>query len=366
MPSGTLPVKIINNDGTLWAICKNGAVWRFNNEVWSLVSSGGGNKLYTNYGIGADFIDMNNGVIVAYAGEDAKGNVLKLENGNWSYGQSISDAQFFASVSLYGNTDTGWAGAKRYNKSEGSKAFGKMTDGKWILSDDISLNYNDRIRAVALIDENNGWAAGSLYDSESHVYNDTFWKLSNGVWTQEAKFTTNSRPSFIRLNDASNGWATGKDGTKWLLQGGTWTKSADREGISEVADLDDDKVMFYPIDENNGWETYYLSEGTNGIHLLKLVNNKWENIEDGIYIVGSPVTAWAFEDMDTGWIAVCNVIYKVVEGKVQKYGVDDYGNLTVETSVDDYIYKIWIQDYKNGWAIANNMTIYKLMPNESQ
>jgi len=55
---------------------------------------------------------------------------------------------------------------------------------------------------------------------------------------------------------------------------------------------------------------------------------------------------------------------KVKDGKVIEYGVDDNGNIVESNSLDDSIYKIWLQDYKNGWAIGKEMTIYRLSPNE--
>ena len=144
---------------------------------------------------------------------------------------------------------------------------------------------------------------------------------------------------------------------------GIWSQSADRQGIADAANIsDDEKVMFYPIDENNGWETYYDNYA---IHVIKLVNNVWQQeVQPGIGIAGSPITAWAFTDMDTGWIAVNRYIYKVKDGNISKYGVDENGNTIADNYLGDYIYKIWLQDYKNGWAIGRNMNIYRLSPND--
>jgi len=364
LPSGTLPVKIMNNDGNIWAICENGGVWMFDGTGWVLVLAGGGKMFNLSYGIGVDFIDINNGMLVGGTDGQSRTTVLKLINGNWSYAPIISHAQYFDAVSLSGSTDSGWAASKRLNHSEGDKAFGKLTNGKWELNSDVLLNYNDRIRAIVVIDENNGWAAGSTFDSQSQVFSDTFWKLENGVWTQGAQFASNHRPSFIQLYDLNNGWATGLDGTKWILQTGTWIQSPDRQGIAEVADLRDNRAMFYPVDENNGWGTYYPDDAEAEIHILKLINNEWTTVEEGIDIIGSPITAWAFEDMETGWIAVQQYIYKVKDGKVIEYGKDENGNTVESNFLDDSIYKIWLQDYKNGWAIGKEMTIYRLSPNE--
>jgi len=369
MPSGTLPVRIMNNDNNIWAVCENGAIWKFdsNEDKWILVLAGGGNIFYINYGVGADFIDINNGRVVGYAGEQGKGTNLKLENGVWSYAPSINHAGCFLSIALTGNINTGWVASSCHGSSEDGKAFANLNNGEWTLNEDITFDHQgDKVRTVVLIDKDNGWAAGSVYDSVTKVYYDTFWKLDSdtGIWTQDQQFTTNHRPSFIHLDDIDNGWATGLDGTKWVLINGIWSQSADRQGIAEAANITyEERVMFYPIDENNGWETYFDYDSS-VIHIIKLVNNVWQQeVQPGIGIA-SPITAWAFTDMDTGWIAVNRYIYKVKDGNISKYGVDENGNTIADNYLGDYIYKIWLQDYKNGWAIGRNMNIYRLSPND--
>jgi len=332
-----------------------------------LVLAGGGNIFYVNYGVGADFIDMNNGRVVGYAGEQEKGTNLKLENGVWSYAPSINHAESFLSIALTGNIDTGWVASSCHGGSEDGKAFANLNNGEWSLNSDVTFDHSDdKVRALVLIDENNGWAAESFYNTDDGQSEDTFWKLDSGTWPQEQikQFPTNHRPSFIHLDDMDNGWATGLDGTKWVLQSGTWSQSADRQGIAEAANITyEERVMFYPIDENNGWETYFDYDSS-VIHVIKLVNNVWQQeVQPGIGIA-SPITAWAFTDMDTGWIAVNGFIYKVKGGNISEYGVDENGNTIADNYLEDYIYKIWLQDYKNGWAIGRNMNIYRLSPND--
>jgi len=357
MPSGTRPVKIINEEnGDIWAVCSNGAIWNYDDSTssWSVTTVGGGNKFYQAYKIGSDFIDINKGRVVGYASllDIGEGINLKLENGTWDFAPSISKDEYFTSIALT-DINNGWAGG-----IGGNKAFARLDNGTWTLNDDITIYPNDKVTAIDLIDIDidNGWAAGTVSDK------DTFWKLEDGTWSiYEQAFTTNHRPNFIHLDNMTNGgngWATARNGAKWVLSGGIWT--LERDGRPEADGIPDDKVMFYPIDANNGWETITI----NGIiNIWKLVNNVWDITPTQLSLVG-PITAWAFQDMDNGWIAVYSTIYKVENGEPSYYYADENGYATDDTRMDDAIYYIWLQDHQNGWAIGRNMSIYRLSPNE--
>ena len=352
-PSAANPVKIIYDKTNVWAVCSNGAIWDYNGTSWSVATVGGASQFYNTYSMGSDFIDINNGRVVGYAGE--LGINLILKNGTWDFGPSISNSESFDSIKLI-DIDNGWAGKFR----GGTKGFAKLDESSWVLNDFNTTNWSDKVTAIALVDIDNGWAAGTVSDQ------DTFWKLdqTNG-WAQEQQLNTNHRPTYIHLDDINNGWTTARNGAKWVLSGGIWT--LERDGRSEADGLLDEKVMFYPIDANNGWEM--ISDNESIIHVWKLLNNVWEEIPqtDIPSSVCAVPPVCAFSDIDNGWAASVSgsrVIYKLENGKWSPYYADENGYTTSDSHLEDTIYYIWLQDYENGWAIGKNMSIYQLLPSD--
>jgi len=165
-------VKIVTEpDGNAYGFCKNGAIWQYNGDYWSVLLAGGGNQFYRNYGIGGDFIDINNGRIIGYAGEEATGTNLKLENGNWSYEPSINKDESFCSIDLI-DLNNGWLG----KRAGGPNMFANLNDGSWVLNEFATGGWSDSARAIALMDINNGWAGGSVFigndENGSPIYMD--------------------------------------------------------------------------------------------------------------------------------------------------------------------------------------------------
>ncbi len=340
-PSASNPVKIINeSNGDAWAVCDNGAIWDYDSltGAWTVTQAGG--RFY--YDIVADLIDINNGRVVG-----SEGTNLKLVNGQWDIAPLINIYTNFKDISLT-DIDTGFA----VGSSEASinkKVFAKLASGTWTLLAAPEVGASNGVTAVALVDKDNGWAGGTLGGV------DAFWKLETGTWSlYTPAFITDYKPTHIHLTDINNGWATAKNGAKWILQTGTW--SLDRAGRSET--YDSNYEMFFPIDADNGWEAMY----SNGSQFVwKLTNNTWEQYTDNAF---NRINCWAFQDMDNGWMSVTtgttgSIIYKIEDGTWSKYTFSDGTGVLA-----DSIKCISLIDYKNGWAIADNMSIYRLSPNE--
>ena len=356
MPSAAIPVKIMDDGTSVWAVCSNGAVWNYDGASWNVTTGGGAYEFYFAETMQSDFIDINNGRVVGYAGE--RGVNLILKNGSWNFGPTISNVESFDSIKLI-DIDTGWAG--KYQG--GDKMFAKLSNGVWTLND-FTAWYTPK--TIALVDADNGWAAGTIYYNDGTIiwYYDTFWKLdqTNG-WVQAQQFSTNYSPIYIHLDDMDNGWATARNGAKWVLSGGTWTLN--RQGRPEADGLHDEFVMFYTIDANNGWQMIY-EQSAGKIRAWKLINNVWGDEipqADLPFTIGS-LPVCAFTDMNNGWAARGDMIYKLENGKWLPYNADANGYPTVDSSMDDSIVYIWLQDYKNGWAIGSHMNIYRLSPDE--
>jgi photosystem II stability/assembly factor-like uncharacterized protein len=200
------------------------------------------------------------------------------------------------------------------------------------------------LEAVSFADENNGWAVG--YDTIIHTTNggDTWSEQDDGIYYNQGYDTVD----FI---DNQTGWAAGSVIIKTTDGGNTWTQQYDPSGYN----IND--IQF--VDANNGWAAggivdYYNSDFIRVILHTSDGGNTWSTqyYESGYYYYDyvEPFDDIFMLDNTNGW---------AVGGFGAVFHTNDGGNNWIEQRLGEYseLLGVSFTDLNNGWAVGEEGTM---------